>query len=78
MNLERITLPLVGGIFDATPDFVEMASAVYPAVDIRNELIRMKEWFETHPHTKKTSAGINRFIFTWLNHAQNREVAAHV
>lgn len=44
---------------------------LYPAVDIMQELRKMKGWCNDNPANRKTRAGIKRFIGNWLRRAQD-------
>jgi hypothetical protein len=46
--------------------------ALYPAVDISQELRNMRGWCLDNPKKRKTKAGIRRFIGGWLAREQNR------
>ena len=56
---------------------------LYPAVDIMQELRKMKGWCESNPAKRKTSRGISSFITTWLSkeqdkpHTQRKEVTTY-
>jgi len=45
---------------------------LYPAVDIVQELRKMKGWADANPAKRKTKAGIKRFINAWLAKEQDR------
>ena len=45
---------------------------LYPAVDIMQELRKMKGWCESNPTKRKTSRGISSFITTWLSKEQDK------
>lgn len=45
---------------------------LYPAVDIMQELRKMKGWADANPTKRKTKAGIKRFINAWLAKEQDR------
>lgn len=45
---------------------------LYPAVDILQELRKMKGWADANPTKRKTKAGIKRFINAWLAKEQDR------
>ena len=45
---------------------------LYPAVDIMQELRKMKGWADANPNKRKTKAGIKRFINAWLAKEQDR------
>lgn len=45
---------------------------LYPAVDVMQELRKMKGWADANPSKRKTKAGIKRFINSWLAKEQDR------
>ena len=45
---------------------------LYPGVDVKRELARMREWALSNPTKRKTKKGIRRFVQTWLDREQNR------
>lgn len=45
---------------------------LYPAVDIMQELRKMKGWADSNPTKRKTKSGIRRFINAWLSKEQDR------
>ena len=45
---------------------------LYPAVDVMQELRKMKGWADANPSKRKTKAGIKRFINAWLAKEQDR------
>lgn len=45
---------------------------LYPAVDIMQELRKMKGWADANPTKRKTKSGIKRFINAWLSKEQDR------
>lgn len=45
--------------------------ALYPAVDVLQELRKMKGWTQAHPARRKTARGILKFIHAWLSRAQD-------
>ena len=46
-------------------------SALYPAVDVLQELRKMKGWADANPSRRKTKTGIKRFINSWLSKEQD-------
>ncbi len=44
---------------------------LYPAVDVIQELKKMKGWLDSNPTKRKTKRGINRFINSWLARTQD-------
>ncbi len=68
-----ITLPLndksLFGIYQ--PD-IDGWKELYPAVDILQELRKMKGWLDSNPAKRKTRKGIKRFINGWLSREQDR------
>ena len=51
---------------------VEGWKDLYPAVDVMQELRKMKGWADANPAKRKTKAGIKRFINAWLAKEQDR------
>lgn len=45
---------------------------LYPAVDILQELRKMKGWLDSNPTKRKTSRGIKRFVTSWLAREQDK------
>lgn len=65
------TIPLNQGdheVFDAD---VQGWTALYPAVDVRQELRTMKGWLQGSPQRRKTRSGIGKFMNAWFARAQN-------
>lgn len=50
---------------------IEGWKELYPAVDIIQELKKMKGWLDSNPDRRKTRRGIKRFINSWLSRAQD-------
>lgn len=68
-----ITLPLNDGSeFAVTQDDVNGWTDLYPAVDILQELRKMRGWCDANPRKRKTKSGIRRFIASWLAREQDR------
>lgn len=68
-----ILLPLVDkSYYDVPLSKIEQWQRAYPAVDIRQELLRMLSWLDANPKRKKTRQGVDRFITTWLSKEQDR------
>ena len=68
-----IQLPLNDGtMFDVTRDYVEEKKKLYPAVDVEQELRKMRGWCDDNPKNRKTSKGVKRFINGWLSREQDR------
>lgn len=68
-----ITLPLNDGSeFAVTQDDVNGWADLYPAVDILQELRKMRGWCDANPRKRKTKSGIRRFIASWLAREQDR------
>lgn len=45
---------------------------LYPAVDVKQELLKMQGWLESNPKRRKTKRGIKSFITNWLSKAQDK------
>lgn len=57
--------------YDVFEKDIENWKDLYPAVDIMQELRKMKGWLESNPTKRKTKRGINRFINSWLARTQD-------
>lgn len=68
-----ILLPLVDkSEYNVPLSKIEQWQQAYPAVDIRQELLRMVAWLNANPKRKKTRRGVDRFITMWLSKEQDR------
>ena len=47
-------------------------AALYPAINVEQELRGMAGWLDANPKKRKTRKGIKRFINSWLARAQDR------
>lgn len=60
-----------GTLFPIYEDEVRKWEALYPAVDISQEIRNMLGWLDANPTKRKTKSGIRRFINSWLSKSQN-------
>ena len=69
----NLMLPLLDGTeYFVTQQDMDFWHSAFPAVDIEQEIFRMKAWLEANPKNKKTAHGVKRFIVNWLNRSQDR------
>ena len=61
-----------GSEFPITQDDVTAWADLYQAVDIMQELRKMKGWADANPKKRKTKQGIKRFINSWLAKEQDK------
>ena len=61
-----------GSEFIVTEADVTKWEPVYPAVNIRHTLLRIREWCIAHPNKRKTRRGARGFITTWLGRDQDK------
>lgn len=54
-----------------TQELGEMTQ-LYPAVDVKAELRKMRGWLLSNPTKRKTKSGVMRFVHTWLAKQQDR------
>lgn len=54
---------------------VDKWHSLYPAVDVDQELKKMKGWIDSNPTKRKTKSGIQRFINNWLSSAQDKGIS---
>ena len=72
-----IALPTnTGDEFPVTAEHVSEWAGLYPAVDIMQELRKMRGWLLSNPKKRKTAGGMLRFVNGWLAKEQNRGGAA--
>jgi len=57
--------------YDVFESDIENWTDLYPAVDIMQELRKMKGWLDSNPAKRKTRRGISRFINSWLARTQD-------
>ena len=57
--------------YEITEDRVKEWVELYPAVNVMQELRKMKGWATANPKKRKTKAGILRFINSWLAREQD-------
>ena len=72
MGAEVGTVPLTTGHHSIYEAELYEWGILYPAVNIGQELNKMKGWLNANPTKKKTKTGINRFINSWLSKQQDR------
>lgn len=66
-------LPLIDNtLYQITEDKVKEWQQVYQAIDVKNELEKMKCWLNANPKNRKTRKGVERFIVAWLNRSQDK------
>ena len=53
-------------------DNVSKWSELFPAVDVMQELRKMKSWLDSNKARRKTKRGIARFINSWLSKEQDK------
>lgn len=51
---------------------INLWTNAYPAVDVRQELLKMTSWLDSNPQRKKTRRGVERFIVNWLSKEQDK------
>ena len=71
-NLSGIKLVLNDKtLYDVPLAKIESWREAYPAVDIEQELQKMRVWLDGNPTKRKTRRGIERFIVNWLSRSQD-------
>lgn len=72
LNPSGILLPLNDkSLYDVPQESIDTWATAYPAVDVIQELHKMRAWLESNPTRRKTKRGINRFINSWLSRTQD-------
>lgn len=68
-----ITLQLnTGDEYPIHQNDIALWQGLYPAVDILQELRKMKGWLLSHPKKRKTRRGITAFVTSWLAREQDK------
>lgn len=66
-------IPLIDNtLYQISEDKVKEWQQVYQAIDVKNELEKMKCWLNANPKNRKTRKGVERFIVAWLNRSQDK------
>lgn len=47
--------------------------AIYPGLDVEAEIRKSLGWIQTSPERRKTAKGMPRFLFSWLDRANDRK-----
>lgn len=72
LSIVVVRLPLVDGTeYPLLERQVEELTALYPAVDVPQQLRNMRGWLMANPKNRKTKSGIMRFVTAWLSREQN-------
>ena len=67
------SLPLIDGTqYALSVSEQENYKALYPAIDVEQQVRAMCGWLQANPKNRKTRNGIKRFINSWLSREQNR------
>lgn len=70
-------VPVIGLPLNTGEQYAVMAedvtewSALYPAVDVMQELRKMRGWCDANPRKRKTKRGVRSFVVGWLSRAQD-------
>lgn len=56
----------------------EQLQQAYPDLNVRSELLRAAAWCKANPTRRKSRAGIERFIVSWLGRSQKQKNEAEV
>lgn len=68
-----LTIPLNDGTeYGISMDDINEYQATYPAVDVYQQCMAMRQWCRDNPTKRKTKTGIRRFINSWLDREQNK------
>lgn len=61
-----------GSVHGVTASKVSTWQVLFPAVDVKQELNKMRAWSDANPSKRKTKRGVERFIVNWLSREQDR------
>lgn len=69
-----LQFPVTGGkqkTWDLDAVYLKSLQESFPALNIMAEARKAKGWLESHPSRLKTPKGMRRFLFSWMDRAQN-------
>lgn len=70
---EMVAIPLRDNTsYTVKPDQVQEWIKTYPAIDVRQQLLAIRQWCIANPANRKSPRGALRFITNWLSRAQDR------
>jgi hypothetical protein len=72
-----IELPLNVGVHSVTEADVAQLARLYPAANVRAELLKMRRWCDANPTRRKTARGIAAFVANWFDRVQNEGSTNH-
>ena len=61
-----------GSTHGVTESKVNTWKELFPAVDVKQELNKMRAWSDANPSKRKTKRGVERFIVNWLSREQDK------
>ena len=61
-----------GTVHEVAESKVSTWQVLFPAVDVKQELNKMRAWSDANPSKRKTKRGVERFIVNWLSREQDR------
>jgi hypothetical protein len=69
-----MSIPLIpkDGFYPITGDQLQQWVADYPGIDVKQEIVKCKNWNIANPSNRKTKRGALRHITGWLSRAQDR------
>lgn len=68
-----IQIPLNdGSLYDVEEHQAQEWKELFPAVDVMQELRKMKAWCDANPSKRKTKRGVKAFIVKWLMREQDK------
>lgn len=70
-----LTIPLRGseGEFEVTADYVAELAESFPGLNIRDRMLRIRQWSLDNPERRKTRRGIRKHIASWLGTAKDKQ-----
>jgi len=68
-ELIAMMFPVKGGVWELTEKKLKEYQATFPGIDCRAEAAKARQWCADNPPKQKTSAGMGRFLNSWLSRA---------
>ena len=73
-----LTIATVGTVaqWHLVPSQIAKWATAFPALDIQRQCMLADAWLAANPARRKTARGMPRFLYSWLERAQNRQTLA--
>lgn len=69
-----LSIPLIkkDGEFEIVQDDIDQWQETYPGIDVKQTLLRIRQWSVDNPSRRKTKTGIRKHVSMWLGREQDK------